>query len=209
VNVDRGRTPVGDCARRAPRPAGTSLVEVMAAVAISGTLAAAAAPALLAGRDAMRVAGAARHLASAVRGCRSQAVQSGTYVALRFSDSDGTASWTTYQDGNRNGVRSADVTRGIDIVVGAVARLTDAYPAVRFGIVPGTTEIETGSPLVGGGIRFGSGNWLSCSPSGSASSGSLYVRGDGPTQFAVRVLGVTGRVRVLRFDPQGRQWSVP
>jgi hypothetical protein len=44
------------------------------------------------------------------------------------------------------------------------------------------------------------------SPDGSASSGTLYLGGKGG-QYAVRVLGVTGRTRVLYFHPGDHTWS--
>jgi hypothetical protein len=47
---------------------------------------------------------------------------------------------------------------------------------------------------------------LSFGPSGGATSGTLYVRGAGAQQYAVRILGATGRSRVLRFDFLARRW---
>jgi hypothetical protein len=42
-------------------------------------------------------------------------------------------------------------------------------------------------------------------PDGTSSSGTLYLHGRTRAQYAVRVLGVTGRIRTLRFDePRGR-----
>ena len=44
------------------------------------------------------------------------------------------------------------------------------------------------------------------SPDGSATSGTLYVQGR-RAQYAVRVLGATGRTRVLVYNPGMRQWT--
>jgi hypothetical protein len=47
---------------------------------------------------------------------------------------------------------------------------------------------------------------LSFTPTGTASSRTLYVRGRDGSQYAVRVLGATGRTRVLRYAPAIRAW---
>jgi prepilin-type N-terminal cleavage/methylation domain-containing protein len=187
---------------------GFSLVETMAAVTIAATVSGIAVPVLMGNREQYRASGAARHLAAVVFECRSQAIRSGAYVAMRFAD-DGSTTWTMFQDGNGDGVKSADITRGIDRQVGPAIRLKDSFPEVRFGLVSGVTDIESGQALTGSGIRLGAGNWLSFSPVGTTSSGTLYVRGNGNAQYAVRVFGATGRVRVLRFNAVSRTWELP
>jgi len=47
---------------------------------------------------------------------------------------------------------------------------------------------------------------MSFSPMGSASSRTLYLRGADGSQYAVRVLGATGRTRVLRYVNASRTW---
>ena len=47
---------------------------------------------------------------------------------------------------------------------------------------------------------------MSFTPLGTASSGTLYLRGRDGSQYAVRVLGATGRTRVLRYEPVTRTW---
>jgi hypothetical protein len=49
-------------------------------------------------------------------------------------------------------------------------------------------------------------NILSLSPHGTATSGSIYIVGRDRTQWAVRVLGVTARARVLRFERATGAW---
>ena len=50
---------------------------------------------------------------------------------------------------------------------------------------------------------------LSFTPHGTATSGSVYVRGRDGTQWVVRVLGVTGANRVLRYVPATGEWVMP
>jgi hypothetical protein len=47
---------------------------------------------------------------------------------------------------------------------------------------------------------------MSFSPVGTASSRTLYLRGADGSQYAVRVLGATGRTRVLRYVTASRTW---
>jgi hypothetical protein len=55
------------------------------------------------------------------------------------------------------------------------------------------------------GIRVGSSRILTLGPDGTATSGTLYLHGR-RGQYAVRVLGATGRTRVLRFDTGTGRW---
>ena len=55
-------------------------------------------------------------------------------------------------------------------------------------------------------LRIGSSNLLSFTPFGTATPGTIYVRGRDGTQLAVRVLGATARARVLRYVPRTREW---
>jgi hypothetical protein len=59
----------------------------------------------------------------------------------------------------------------------------------------------------GDGVRIGSARLLTLGPNGTATSGTLYLHGR-RLQFAVRVFGVTGRARVLRYDAASRRWTV-
>jgi hypothetical protein len=43
------------------------------------------------------------------------------------------------------------------------------------------------------------------SPDGTATSGTLYVQGS-RAQYAVRVLGATGRTRVLKYERGSGAW---
>ena len=58
-------------------------------------------------------------------------------------------------------------------------------------------------------IQIGSSTLLSFNPNGSCTSGTVFIRGSGAHQFAVRVLGTTARTRILRFDFQGGTWRTP
>jgi hypothetical protein len=72
---------------------------------------------------------------------------------------------------------------------------------------PVSVEPLAVSDEIGGDpIRIGSSKLLSFTPLGTATSGSIYVRGRDGSQFFIRVLGVTGRVRVQRYVPRTGAW---
>jgi hypothetical protein len=130
-------------------------------------------------------------------------------VAVVFTqDSAGAYAFAVYVDGNGNGVLSRDISRGIDRRIGAVERLSDQFSGVDFGAIPGLPPIDAGGTPAGSDpIRLGSGNSASFAPLGSATSGTLYLRGRGGAQYAVRIFGDTGRTRRLKFDRAVRQWK--
>lgn len=199
----------GHRARRGARPEGLSLVELLVAVGVVSVLAGAALPGLTRAQERFRVAGAARHLSALVQQTRSEAVSRGQAVALQFNPDGTLASVTPILDGNRNGVRTSEIARGVDYPLGPSVGLAVHFPGVAFGLVPGATDIDTGALLSGSGIRLGSGGLLSFAPTGSSSSGTVYLRGPGHCQYAIRVLGATGRARVLRFDAHSGRWERP
>ena len=78
---------------------------------------------------------------------------------------------------------------------------------MSFGFLDGVPDAD-GQPANGSdGVRLGTSRLLSMNPDGSSSSGTVYLRGQGRTQYAVRILGVTGRVRVLKYDFVTGRWG--
>jgi len=56
-------------------------------------------------------------------------------------------------------------------------------------------------------FRNGVAKLLALNADGTATPGTLYMRSTNRAQYAVRVLGSTGRIRVLRFDAALRRWT--
>ena len=178
--------------------AGTSLVDVLAALAVIGIVAAMSIPAIGAGADRARGRAAARFLASRVAAARLQAVRRAATVALRFEQTDGRIQFSTVIDGNGNGVRTAELTAGVDRQLEPPIELAAHYPGVVIGLVAGT---PASAP-----VQIGASNLWSFTPAGTATPGSVYVHARDGTQWVVRVFGGTGRARVLRYEPASRTW---
>ena len=181
--------------------------ELAVGIGLIATAAATAIPQLQVRLDDERVAGAARYLSSRLADTRMAAIQRSRQVALRFGSADLQYPFTVYEDGNGNGVLSADIERGVDRAIRGPERLSDQFRNVQFGTIPGLPPIEPGDPPPGADpMKIGNGNSVSFSPLGASGSGTLYLMGRGQMQYAVRVVGATGKIRVYRYDWRAAKW---
>ena len=185
--------------------AGFTLIEVLLAVAIAMVMAGVALPVTAGALDELRALAAARYLAGRIVQSRMEAITRSTSVALRFEPAGPDYVFTPYADGNGNGVRAADIHRGIDPPAGVPHQLGDSFGGVRLGLLPGLPDVDGAAGGSTDGVRIGTARILTMSANGTATSGTLYVQGR-RAQYAVRVLGATGRTRVLKFDTGAGTW---
>jgi type II secretory pathway pseudopilin PulG len=189
-------------------PQGYSLLELVFVMCTMATVSGVAIPQLSRTLDQYRAAAAARYLSARIQRTRMEAVSRSTNVAMRFVDSGAGYVFRVYMDGNGDGVRTQDITLSIDGPLGATERLPDNFPGVDFGLLPALPPVEAGSPPPGTDpIKLGASNILSYAATGTSSSGSLYIRGRRGSQYVVRVLGDTGRTRILKFDAHSQKWK--
>ena len=170
----------------------------MALIAICAAMAIPQAAATL---DRARATAGARYLAARMALARTEAVSQARVIALRFENQPDGIAFTIYRDGNRNGVRTRDIEGGIDLPVGPPVRLWELFPGAAIGVTPDSGEADP--------VQVGVSNLLSFTPAGTATAGTIYIRGRDGSQLAVRVLGATGRTRVLRYDPRRATWGDP
>jgi len=162
-------------------------------------IAAMAVPQAFATIERSRALAAARHLAGRLALARTQAVGRAATIALRFEVVNGTVVYAVFADRNRNGVRTKDINDGIDRQIDPAIGLSDLFP--RVAIVNGTTDPPSSGVQLSGGS-----NLLSFTPAGTATAGSVYIRGTDRSQYVIRVLGATGRTRLQRYDEKRREW---
>ena len=80
--------------------------------------------------------------------------------------------------------------------------ITATYQATLSSVVTLSslfTGVVVGAPDGSNPVRLGGSNLLSFTPLGTATAGTVYVRGTG-LQLAIRIFGATGRTRVVRHD---------
>jgi hypothetical protein len=121
------------------------------------------------------------------------------------------SSWShsLYRDGNGNGILTAEILSGKDPLVRGPEGPETLHEGIHFGlpdspipqVPPGTGPISNPADP----IKFGASDIISFSPTGSISSGTLFLT-DGRRVLAVVVYGPTGRIRTMRFDP-GEGWQ--
>ena len=183
-----------------------SLIEVLFVLGTAATLMSAAA---LQGRAAianMRSIAAGRFVVSVLQDARTRAITRGVDTALRVRRDATSFSLVVYEDGNRNGVLSADIVSGADTQVGPVMRVPERFPGVDFGALPGLPGVEGSVSPGTDPIRLGAADGVTFSPSGSAGTGSLYLRGADGNQYVIRIYGETGRLRLLKFHAGIQRW---
>lgn len=184
--------------------AGVALLDLMFALAVGTTMAALAVPAHDELSDELRTMAAARYVAAEIASARVEAIKRSTSVAVRFEGGGEDPPFVSIADGNDNGVLSVDIRAGVDRPIGPSSRLGERFPGIRFGLLPDSVDID-GAPASGRGLRIGTAHMLSLSGDGTATPGTLYIRGRA-RQVAVRVAGATGRTRVLQYEPRSRTW---
>lgn len=184
---------------------GLSLIELVIALALAVTLAGMTLPATAAALDEGKARQAAGFAAGELRDAKQQAVMRAASVGLVF---DLTGRRWTYRrcvDGNANGVRRADISAGKDRCSDP-ADISALFAGVSVAVDSTIRGPDNDAPS-SDPVRFGSSNVASFSAAGSCTAGTLFLRSPKGVQYAVRVAGVTGRTRVLRYNSGTRKWS--
>lgn len=190
----------------ASRERGLTLVELLFTLAIAATVMTMAIPEGVRARDEYRTRGAAQYLASRLAQARLGAIRGSRFVGLRFESAGADYAFRSVADGNGNGLKTAEILAGTDPSLTTPEQLDNKFVGVAFGILPGVPDADGQHVDSPDGVRVGTAGILSMNPNGSSSSGTMYVHGRERSQYAVRVLGATGRVRVLKYVESLRRW---
>jgi prepilin-type N-terminal cleavage/methylation domain-containing protein len=192
---------------------GYTLAELLAVLAIVAMAVAVVLPAAATLRDGGRAAAGARAMATILSAQRWKSVTTHRIRGLQFRRVGSNWSWREVADGNGNGLRSVEIAGGIDPVLTMDDALEHRVPDARLGFPPGGTypEAPPGTETLGPGddpVRFGRSDLVSFSPLGSASSGTIYVTDGRNALFAIVQFGPTSRLRVWRYRPLERRWTL-
>ena len=187
---------------------GAALLDTIVASAVSLTMAAIAVPVIGGSLDRERTIIGAQYLAGQLQRARLESLKQARSVAVRLEIVGERARLQLFADGNGNGVSQQDIDRAIDPPLGPPEFLDERSRDVSLRINQPLADISGAGQLDPGDdpLRIGNTALLAFSPLGGATSGTLYVAAHRGPQMAIRVFGGTGRVRVLLFDAQARQW---
>lgn len=195
---------------RVTSTSGYSVLELVLVLALISVVASMAAGSLEGLRADARALGAARFVAARLGDERLSAIRRGRIAGLYFRGEGRDTSMQAVADGNFNGLRSIEVASGIDRAAEAPVMIGDLFPGVAFEVARSVPPIDQeGARLDEGSdpIRIGPTSFLSFSPAGTATSGTLYLATRDRRQLAVRVFGATGRIRVFEFRPVQGTWE--
>ena len=182
---------------------GFSLVEALVAIAILGLAVLAALPAAATLRNSGRLAAGTRELALVLQATRWKSVVTRRTHGLWFREDERGWHWYLVQDGNGNGMRTAEIIAGTDRTLSGPHRLEQRVRGVSPGI-PTTREYPAIPPATGhlspaDPVRFGRSDLVSFGPLGTSSSGTVYVNDGAEGLAAITVFGGTTRIRIRRF----------
>lgn len=189
---------------------GATLADAVAALALASAALAAGAPSVKNLQEAVAIRSAAAEVTVAFFRARSYAIARGVYVGLKFRRNGDAYEWTLYRDGNGNGIRTADITRGVDRPVGVfyLWHRNDVRPGILLG-QPVPDPSTLGQPLdrPDDPIRFNNSDICSFSPQGESTPGSVYLWDGRDRMAVVRVYGRSAKVRTLYHRRGEPDWK--
>ena len=188
---------------------GTSLPELVVVLLILGLVIALSVPALsdLLAEEGLQTA--AREVSAILTTARARAVFQGADVGVKWISSGGDLVLSVYQDGNGNGVTTADIKKGVDRLVAGPYWLRGKYPGISFSFVPGFDGLDPGGAPIGDladPLRFGRSDICSFSPLGKASPGSVYLSNSKRRQAAVRVTPANAKIQIFTWHGKSLKW---
>jgi prepilin-type N-terminal cleavage/methylation domain-containing protein len=192
---------------------GFTLAELLVVLAVVGIAVSVGIPSAAAIRESGRAEAGARVIAAELSAQRWKGVTGHGTRGLQFRRLAGGWAWREVADGNGNGLRTAEITRGIDRAVSPDVRLESLVEHVTIGIPPGGPypEAPPGTGLLGDTddpVRFGASDLVSFGPLGTASSGTLYVTDRKNGFCAIVLFGPSSRLRVWRYLPGENRWML-
>jgi hypothetical protein len=188
--------------------AGAALIDMIFAVSLGLVMTAIAVPVVGGTLERERTIVGTQYLVGQLQRARLDSLKRARSVAVRLELVGERTRLQLFADGNGNGVLQRDIDREIDPPLTPASWLDDQARDISLRVNQPITEVAGSATITPGGdpLRIGNTALLTFSPLGSATSGTLYVAARRGPQMAIRVFGATGRVRVLMFDAQTRQW---
>ena len=191
------------------RQKGFTLLEGIAVVAIVGILALIAVPSFATYRRHASLRAEADQLRSIFRAARSRAIARNANAGVRFAQRGSQWTFALYDDGDGDGIRSDDIAAGIDRCYAAPTVLMPEFHIATIALLPVTIRDPDGDllPPTASAVQFGRAQMCSFSPTGAGTPGTAYITNTDGEIFAIRVLGGSGRVRVLRYNAMKKKWE--
>jgi type II secretory pathway pseudopilin PulG len=188
---------------------GTSLLELLSVLALLGLLAGIAIAPITDLLAEEGLSAAAREVSVILTAARGRAVFQGADVGVKWTSQGGDLVLSVYQDGNGNGVTTADIKKGVDRLVAGPYWLRGKYPGISFSFVPGFDGLDPGGAAIGNladPLRLGASDICTFSPLGKASPGSVYLSNSKRRQAAVRVTPANAKIQIFTWHGKAQKW---
>jgi prepilin-type N-terminal cleavage/methylation domain-containing protein len=134
---------------------GFTILELLFAIAMAGTLTTIAVPQGLRALDAFRTRAAARYLAARLGDARLGAIKRSLTLGLRFEAASPDYRIASVADGNGNGLRTTEIQRGTDRTLTQPELLAWHFPDVVFEILDGVPDADGQPANDSDGVRVG------------------------------------------------------
>ena len=186
------------------------MAEILAVLVIAAALVALIVPGAAQLQASVSIRSAASETAAAFLLARTYAIRHGVNVGLKFRKNGDRYEWALYRDGNGNGLKTAEITSGIDRPIGV------AFPWTRWDVRPGilldTPVPDPSNPgralnRLNDPIRFNSSDICSFSPVGESTPGSVYLWDGKDRMGVVRVFGRSAKIRSLYYRRGESTWK--
>jgi hypothetical protein len=179
-------------------------------MAIAGFVISVGAPSVMSLMSVVAIRSAVSEVSAAFLRTRSYAITRGVYVGMKFRRNGNAYEWTLYQDGNGNGIRSAEIARGVDRPLGLYIPWSrnDVRPGILTGQrVPDPSNPDQSLDRPDDPIRFNNSDICSFSPLGESTPGSIYLWDGRDRMAVVRVYGRSAKVRALYYRRGEKGWK--
>jgi len=189
---------------------GLTLPELLTTIAIIGMIAAVAFPSMMTLQRRAATRNAASELRSIFSAARMRAIAQSHNCGVKFLKNGDAWTYALYDDGDGDGVRNDDITSGVDHCIQSARRVLASTEKRAFiGLPPNTLKDPDGDPLppTKSPVNFNNSTICSFSPMGEATPGTIYISDSIDDVYAVRVLGASGRIRVLRWNRGKAKWE--
>ena len=140
--------------------------------------------------------------------CESRCARS-SHAGVKFIRSGNQWTYSLYDDGDGDGIRSDDIASGIDRRYAGPTVLMPQFRLATIALLSTTIRDPDGDPLppTASAVQFNRSTLCSFSPNGNATPGSVYITDGDGALYVVRVLGSGGRVRTLRYSAISKRWE--
>jgi Tfp pilus assembly protein FimT len=179
-------------------------------IAIIGMIASVTFPAMLNLQRRAAAHNATAEIRAIFFSARMRAIARSRNCGLKFTKASDGWHYAVYDDGDGDGVRSDDITSGVDKLVQSSRRVLAAEEQrATIGLLPMKMVDPDGDPLLPtkSPVNFNNSTICSFTPVGESTPGTIYITDSLTQLYAIRVRADSARIRVLRWNNGKQKWE--